>query len=101
MEAVLKTVGEKSPVGSNPTTGAMRLLEEIPAIFFNFLAKTLDILYYELYNTGNESEWKEISMMYSALLNKQNDLQKLWRKCNANGSFVMSVCASNSAGTAE
>lgn len=39
-------------------------------------------------------------MMYSALLSKQNNLQKLWRKCNANGSFVMSVCASNSAESA-
>ena len=36
-------------------------------------------------------------MMYSALLNKQNNLQKLWHKCNANGFFVMSVCANNSA----
>lgn len=36
-------------------------------------------------------------MMYSALLNKQNTLQKLWRKCNANGFFVVSVCANNSA----
>lgn len=97
MVTVLKTVDEKSPVGSDPTAGANRLLEEIPAIFF---AKPLDILYYELYNTDNEFKRKEISMMYSALLSKQNTLQKLWRKCNANGSFVMSVCASNSAESA-
>ena len=97
MVAVLKTVGEKSPVGSNPTTGANWLPGEIPVIFF---AKTLDIPYYELYNTDNESERKEINMMYSALLSKQNNLQKLWHKCNANGSFVMSVCANNSAETA-
>lgn len=66
-----------------------------------FFAKTLDIEYYVLYNADNEFRRKEICMMYAALFNKQNNLQKLWHKCNANGSFVMSVCANNSAETAE